>query len=107
MRFGKRVAVLVTLAVAAFLTPVSAGSAVAATPAAEPLANCYSWIDGEWGHGRCHNTTGGWKTMALEVECDAWWDSNVHKTVRVGPYGEAELQGHCYSSVAWVNAYMY
>jgi hypothetical protein len=88
--------------------PASAGVAAGAAPTSKSasLANeCRSWIDGEWGHGACINEWVSGRTMHLHVECNAWWDANIDRSIVV-PAGETtEAQGHCYSSVDYVQAY--
>lgn len=96
---------LVTAAVAtAGLALAGSASAAPKTPKVVAGTYCSTWIDGEWGHGKCTNNSGRTVAMDLHVECNAVWDPNVDRSAQVVNGSSIEMQGQCWSSVDWVTA---
>ncbi|MEU4394585.1 hypothetical protein [Kribbella sp. NPDC023855] len=97
-------AALAVAGVAAFSGPVAHAAPSSTNGTSGTSSSCSTWISGEWGHGRCYNSTPYTRTMHLHVECNAFYDPNVDRDVSVPAYSTVEAQGHCWSSVDWVTA---
>jgi hypothetical protein len=105
-RFGKlRMGMFITATVAAAgLAFAGSASAAPKAPKMVPGTYCSTWIEGEWGHGKCTNNSGRTVAMDLHVECNAIWDPNVDRSAQIVTGASIEMQGHCWSSVDWVTA---